>query len=131
MNITLTPVISKEKAQAAVAQAQEAIKASKWHKLANGEFGQSRVNEGKNMLAREERHIKQLQDIANNAPAVPTITIQAHNAYNERETLKANGFRWEGTEKIWYKVVRVSDLDSTLANIGATVTDSEKLLAGL
>jgi hypothetical protein len=131
MNITLNPVQSRAKAQAAVTKAQDALKSSKWHALANGDFGQSRVGEGKLMLAREENHIKQLQDIANHASSDPTVEILAYNAYAEKDTLKANGFRWNGADKCWYKAVKVVNLDATLTAIGAAVDDAEKILAGL
>jgi len=131
MKIELNPVESKAKAQKAVVAAQEALKASKWHSLANGDFGQQRIGEGKLMLAREENRIKQLQDSANHAPAEPTINVMAYNAFSEKDTLKANGFRWNGVDKCWNKSVKVANLDATLSAIGATVDGTEKLLAGL
>lgn len=129
MNIKLTPVESKEKALAAVARKQEEIKTSKWHSLANGDFGQSSVGEGKLMLSRLEMELKQLIDSANHQPAEPTVFVMAYNSYNERAILKANGFRWDG--ECWGRNVRVADLDNLLAKIGATVDDTQKLLAGL
>ena len=131
MNIKLNPVQSKAKAQATVDTAKESIKTSKWWALANGEFGQQRIGEGKLMLAREENHIKQLQDSANHAPAEPTVEVMAYNAFSEKDTLKSNGFRWNGIDKCWSKIVKVVNLDSTLSAIGATVDETEKLLAGL
>lgn len=129
MNISLTPVESKEKALEAVARKQEEIKTSKWHSMANGQFGQSRVGEGKLMLARLENELKQLIDSANHKPAEPTIFVSAYNSFAEKEILKANGFRWDG--KCWSRSVKVADLEALMTKIGATIDENEKLLAGL
>lgn len=131
MKIELTTVESKEKALEAVARKQEEIKTSKWHSMANGQFGQSRIGEGKLMLARLENELKQLIDIANHKPAEPTIFVSAYNSFAEKEILKANGFRWDGIEKCWSRSVKVADLEALMAKIGATIDENEKLLAGL
>lgn len=131
MNIELQPVQSREKAMRRVAEKQAELKTSKWHKLVNGDFGQSRVNEGKMMLLQLEQQIKQLEDIANHTPEEPTIFVQAFNAYNERETLKSNGFRWDGADKSWGRTVKVADFDALMIKIGAVVDDAERWANGL
>lgn len=119
MKITTSPIKSKAEAQQEVSEAAAAIETSKWHKMSNGEYGKSRINEGKMMLAREELRIKQLQDIANHAPAEPMVQVSAYDSYAQKDTLKANGFRWDGTEKCWTRGVRATDLDALLSKIGA------------
>lgn len=119
MKITTSLIKSKAEAQQEVSKAMAAIETSKWHKMANGEYGKSRVNEGKMMLAREELRIKQLQDIANHAPAEPMVEVSAYNAYDQKDTLKANGFRWDGVDKCWTRGVKATDVDTLLAKIGA------------
>lgn len=131
MKIKLTPVESKEKALEAIERKREQIKKSKWHSMANGEFGQSRVGEGKLMLARLENELKQLIDSANHKPAEPTVFVSAFSAYEEKEILKENGFRWNAIEKCWGRNVKVADLDELMIRIGATIDENEKLLAGL
>lgn len=129
MKIRLTPTESRDKAMAQVTQKQAELATSKWHKLANGDFGQSMVGEGKMMLTRLENEIKQLIDIANHKPAEPTVFVAAYDAYAEKEILKANGFRWDG--KCWGRNVKVANLDDVLVKIGATISEHERLLAGM
>ena len=131
MNIKLDPVESREKAMQRVERKQKEIATSKWTSLANGDFGQSHVNEGKRMLARQEQELKQLIDIANHRPVEPTVYVRAYNAYAEKETLKANGFRWDGGDKSWGRNVKVADLDALMAKIGASVPSTEMMLAGV
>lgn len=131
MNIKLAPVNSKEKAERAVAAKKAEMEASVYWKMAQGEYGQSRIHEGETTLIRYKDELGTLQDIADHAPAVPTVTIMAYNSFAQKDVLKANGFRWDGTDKCWYKVVTVANLDKVLAAIGGTVSDIERRLAGL
>jgi len=119
MRITTSPIKSKAEEQQAVDEAKAAIATSKWHKMANGEYGQSRVSEGKMMLDRDEQRIRQLQDIANHAPAEPMVEVSAYDSYAQKDALKANGFRWDGIEKCWTRSVKAADLDTLLTKIGA------------
>jgi len=119
MKITTSPIRSMAEEQQAVNEAKVAIESSKWHKMASGEYGQSRVNEGKMMLSREEQRIRQLQDIANHAPAEPMVQVEAYDSYAQKDTLKANGFRWDGIDKCWSRSVKAADLDALLTKIGA------------
>jgi hypothetical protein len=61
----------------------------------------------------------------------PVQSVAAYNCYDERETLKANGFRWDSGERAWGRSVKVTELDQLLVLIGATVDETERRLAGI
>lgn len=131
MIIKLNPVESKDKITARIAEKTVKMQSSNYNKMASGDYGQNRVHEGELMLMRYQNEIKQLEDIRNNAPAEPTVTILAYQSYNEREILKANGFRWDGNNKCWYLNIAVANLNDVLSSINTIATAEEKNLAGI
>ena len=119
MIIKLGTVVSKDKVTARIAEVKAKMESSTYNEMATGQYGQSRVHEGELQLMAYQNKIKQLEDIRNNTPAVPTITIMVYQSYNERDMLKDNGFKFDGSDKYWYKNVPVENLDEELMRIGA------------
>lgn len=117
MIINLTELPTTKAYEINLKKLEEQYSKSKWIAIANGDFGQSRVDEGKRMLAIEEQQIKQVKDIINHMDAEPHTVINVSNCYEQREMLKANGYRWNPNDRVWYKKVLSSSLDAELKKI--------------
>lgn len=121
MNIHFDPIESNENALEAVEEKKAEIASSKWHKIANGEMGANRVDEGKRMIARLNNELAQLVDSASNKPAEPRQYMRVYDAYDIKDELKKMGFRWDGGDKSWGRYINPAKMDRAIAKVESLV----------
>jgi hypothetical protein len=118
MNITTQKQQTREKAQYYVEILQKEMQVSNYYKIANDETErQYRRNEANTWLHVKEQEIKQAIDIRDNMPIQDYTVISVTDCYNERETLKANEYKWNPENRSWYKKVLTVNVEAEIEAI--------------
>jgi hypothetical protein len=120
MKITTTDQKTRAQATATVEALKSDLEKSNYFKIANDETERTtRRNEANSFLAAKNNDIKRADDIARNTPVEAYTVISVTECFDQKDMLKANGYKWNPESRSWYKKVLTANTESEVAKIKA------------
>jgi hypothetical protein len=118
MKITTETQTTREQRMSNVEAMKAKIASSTFYKIANDATERtSRRQEAQHWVNMQNAQVEQELDGAMHTPTEAYTLIMVTDCYNERETLKANGYRWNSDSRFWGKRVLTANVAAEIAKI--------------
>lgn len=118
MKITTETQPTREQRMQNVEAMKAKIAASTFAKIANDVTERTqRRQEAQHWVDMQNAQVKQELDGAMHTPTEAYTLIMVTDCYNEREALKANGYRWNPDFRYWGKRVLTANVEAEIAKI--------------